>query len=197
MKSLAIEREYGSGGREIGISVAKKAGIPYYDTNLLVRAAKEYELNIGELQEYDEKKTDDLLWSILTTPLNAEDADRSELCKMRDGMKATIKKLAGEGPAVFIGRCSTEILIYHPDVVRTYIYSSSITKKINRIMKKEHVSEAEAKTLMKENDRERQSYFRFWTKKDPRDRKNYDLELNTGMFSIPECADILLYTINH
>lgn len=32
-------------------------------------------------------------------------------------------------------------------------------------MKKEHVSEAEAKTLMKENDRERQSYFRFWTKK--------------------------------
>ncbi|WP_418540368.1 AAA family ATPase [Massilistercora timonensis] len=64
-------------------------------------------------------------------------------------------------------------------------------------MKKEHVSEAEAKTLMKENDRERQSYFRFWTKKDPRDRKNYDLELNTGMLSIPECADILLYTINH
>ena len=60
MKSLAIEREYGSGGREIGISVAKKAGIPYYDTNLLVRAAKEYELNIGELQEYDEKKTEDL-----------------------------------------------------------------------------------------------------------------------------------------
>ena len=64
-------------------------------------------------------------------------------------------------------------------------------------MKKEHVSEAEAKTLMKENDRERQSCFRFWTKKDPRDRKNYDLELNTGMLSIPECADILLYTINH
>ena len=64
-------------------------------------------------------------------------------------------------------------------------------------MKKEHVSEAEAKTLMKENDRERQSYFRFWTKKVPRDSNNYDLELNTGMLSIPECADILLYTINH
>lgn len=35
MKSLAIEREFGSGGREIGMKVAETAGIPYYDRNLL------------------------------------------------------------------------------------------------------------------------------------------------------------------
>ena len=40
MKSLAIEREFGSGGREIGIMVAQKAGIPYYDGELIKKAAR-------------------------------------------------------------------------------------------------------------------------------------------------------------
>ena len=31
MKSVAIEREFGSGGRDIGIRIAKEAQIPYYD----------------------------------------------------------------------------------------------------------------------------------------------------------------------
>lgn len=37
MKSLAIEREFGSGGREIGMRVAELAGIPYYDGELKPR----------------------------------------------------------------------------------------------------------------------------------------------------------------
>ena len=40
MKSLAIEREFGSGGREIGMRVAELAGIPYYDGELLIKAAE-------------------------------------------------------------------------------------------------------------------------------------------------------------
>lgn len=35
MRSLAIEREFGSGGREIGIQVARMAKIPYYDGELI------------------------------------------------------------------------------------------------------------------------------------------------------------------
>ena len=40
MKSVAIEREFGSGGRDIGIRIAKEAQIPYYDGQLLIEAAK-------------------------------------------------------------------------------------------------------------------------------------------------------------
>ena len=42
MKSVAIEREFGSGGRDIGIRIAKEAQIPYYDGQLLIEAAKGY-----------------------------------------------------------------------------------------------------------------------------------------------------------
>ena len=56
MKSLAIEREFGSGGREIGMKVARMAGIPYYDSALMVKAAEAQGISVGMLEEYDEKR---------------------------------------------------------------------------------------------------------------------------------------------
>ena len=55
MKSLAIEREFGSGGREVGMKVAEMAGIPYYDTDLLIKAAEKYGISVGQILDYDEK----------------------------------------------------------------------------------------------------------------------------------------------
>ena len=40
MKIITIGREYGSGGRTIGKLVADKLGIPYYDRELVDKAAK-------------------------------------------------------------------------------------------------------------------------------------------------------------
>ena len=54
MKSVAIEREFGSGGRDIGIRIAKEAQIPYYDGQLLIEAAKGYGIEIATLKEFDE-----------------------------------------------------------------------------------------------------------------------------------------------
>lgn len=54
MKSLAIEREFGSGGREIGMRVAELAGIPYYDGELLIKAAEAQGVSIELLKTYDE-----------------------------------------------------------------------------------------------------------------------------------------------
>ena len=50
MKSMAIEREFGSGGRDIGIRIAKEAQIPYYDGQLLIEAAKRYGIEIADLK---------------------------------------------------------------------------------------------------------------------------------------------------
>ena len=40
-KIITISRQFGSGGREIGEKLAKKLGIPFYDKELITRAAKE------------------------------------------------------------------------------------------------------------------------------------------------------------
>ena len=43
---------------------------------------------------------------------------------------------------------------------------------------------------------ELEKYFKFWTKKDWKDEKNYDLILDTAKFSLEECSEILLKRMN-
>ena len=64
MKSLAIEREFGSGGREVGLKVAETAGISYYDSNLLDKVTERYGESANILNSYDEKWTGSLLFNI-------------------------------------------------------------------------------------------------------------------------------------
>ena len=40
-KIITISREYGSGGRQVGLTVAKKLGMEFYDKELIDAAAKE------------------------------------------------------------------------------------------------------------------------------------------------------------
>ncbi len=192
MKTLAIEREFGSGGREIGKRAAALAGIPYYDGEMLIKEAELKGVSLDLLEEYDEQKTGSILYNIALFANYNQDMNQSKIYEMCCGMQETIRELEMQGPAVFIGRCSTEILKDNPNVVRTYLYSSEEETKIERIMRTEEVTREEARKLMAKKDRQRSSYFKFWTQKKWDDRRNYDLELNTAEFSPDICAQILL-----
>ena len=52
---ITIGRQYGSGGRDVGIELARREGIPYYDKELLVKAAKDSGLSEGVFEDFDEK----------------------------------------------------------------------------------------------------------------------------------------------
>lgn len=195
MKSLAIEREFGSGGREIGMKVAEAAGIAYYDGNLLEKVTERYGESANILNTYDEKWTGSLLFNISMAAGYSQGNDQSKIYQMGYEVGETIQRLQREGPSVFIGRCATHILKNNPNVIRVFIYSSDEKKRIKRIVEAENVSEAEAKKMMDKRDKARRNYFRFWTQNDWGDRGNYDLELNTSILSTDECAKILLYAM--
>ena len=195
MKSLAIEREFGSGGREVGMKVAEAAGISYYDGNLLEKVTERYGESANILNTYDEKWTGSLLFNISMAAGYSQGNDQSKIYQMGYEVGETIQRLQRESPSVFIGRCATHILKDNPGVLRVFIYSSDEKKRIRRIVEKENVSESEAKKMMDKRDKARRNYFRFWTQKDWADRGNYDMELNTSVLSTDECAEILLYAM--
>lgn len=195
MRSLAIEREFGSGGREIGIMVAQKAGIPYYDSELIKKAAEAQGVSVGMLEEFDEKYSGSFLHDFAAY-LNYSQGAANTVYDLFYGLQKTILRLAQESPAVFIGRCSTEILKDRSDVLRAYVYSSDLQKRLSRIVSTEGVTRSEAQALMEKKDRQRKNYFKYWTKKEWADRRNYDIELNTSSLSSEECAGILLDIIN-
>lgn len=192
MKSLAIERQFGSGGREIGRKVAQMAGIPFYDTELIIKAAEMKGVSLDLLKEYDEQRTGSILYNIALFASYSQDSRQNKIYEVCCKLQETIKSIEMQGPAVFIGRCSTEVLRDNPRAVRGYIYSSEEAKRLERIVRSEKVSEAEAKKLMEKKDRQRRDYFKFWTGKKWDDRNNYDLELNTSILSPEKCAVLLL-----
>ena len=53
--SIVIDREYGSGGREVARILSEKLGMAFYDGDLLVMAGREYGIDLGTLRDYDEK----------------------------------------------------------------------------------------------------------------------------------------------
>ena len=196
MKSLAIEREFGSGGREIGKKVAEKAGISCYDDSLIAQVAEAKGVSLDMLKEYDEKRTGSVLYNIGLLASYNYNRNNSQAFELYYELQKTIKALEMQGPAVFIGRSSTEILRDNPRTVRVFIYSSDMDKRIDRIVRTENVTPEQAKKMMEKKERERRDYFKFWTDKDWSDKKNYDMALNTSVLSPDECARILLCAID-
>ena len=52
---ITIGRQFGSGGKEVGIRVAKELGIPFYDKELLQEAAKKSGLCQKIFENFDER----------------------------------------------------------------------------------------------------------------------------------------------
>ena len=102
MKSLAIEREFGSGGREIGMRVAELAGIPYYDGELLIKAAEAQGVSIELLKTYDEQRTGSFLYDIAAFSDYARNR-KNTVYELFEGIRRTMVNIELKGPAVFIG----------------------------------------------------------------------------------------------
>ena len=54
---ITISREYGSGGRAIGEKLAKELGIPFYNKELILMAAKESGLSEEYLKKAEQQKS--------------------------------------------------------------------------------------------------------------------------------------------
>lgn len=193
-----IGREFGSGGSEIAKKLAEKLDIPYYDKDLLARAAKNSGLAEEILNMQDEKPTNSFLYSLvmdtysfggyhpgasfLDMPLN----QRVFLAQFE-----TIKKIAAEGSCVIVGRCADYALAEEPDCINAFIYAGR-DFRTDRIKRNLDIDEAKAKDLINRTDKERSSYYNFYTSKKWGDSRCYDICLNSEKIGIDKCVDILI-----
>ena len=106
MKSLAIEREYGTGGWELGKRIAEIKDIPFYDELGIITEAEKMGYKLTLLKNYEEKKKESILYNIAAIA-NHEAELKIEAEKMIQELfqelKETIEKLHDREPAVFVG----------------------------------------------------------------------------------------------
>lgn len=138
---ITIGREYGSGGREIGKLVADKLGVPFYDKEILTRAAEESGLCHELLERHDEKNTvSGMLAGSAGAGLHVGAGGMGLQMPLNQRVFLAqfdaISKIASEGPGVIVGRCADYVLKDRPGVTHIFIYASE-ERRIARIMRVE------------------------------------------------------------
>ena len=194
MQSIAIDREYGSGGREVARILSEKLGIDYYDGNLLAIAGRERGVNLGTMQLYDEKGVGSILHDFALLGSAAYGGTINEAPFMAySAMAGLIKDLAGREPCVFLGRCAGHILREaHMPVLNVFIYASSMAERVDRVRKVDNVDAGRIEAYIHKKDNQRRNYNKFFTQETWGAREYYDLMLNTSTLGYEGAAKLIL-----
>ena len=196
---VTIARQYGSGGREIGLRVAEKLGVKCYDKELLDRAAKESGICQELFEHHDEKPTNSFLYSLVMDTYSfgyssGAFTDMPINHKVFLAQFDAIKKIASEESCVMVGRCADYALSEHPGTISIFVHAD-LDKRIDRISRKYELSPAQAKDRIQKTDKQRSSYYNYYTSKKWGDANSYHLCLDSGILGIEGCVEMILKAI--
>lgn len=190
---ITIGRQYGSGGREIGIRLAKKLGVPFYDKELLRKAAEKSGLCEKIFENFDERPKS-LLYSIAMDSymfsLPGNGAVDSLEQQVYLATFDAVRHLADQGPCVIIGRCADYALSDRPNALRLFI-SAPLKERIGIVCKRENLPEEKARTLILKTDKRRASYYEYYSSQKWGSVDSYDFCLDSSVFGLDGTVEII------
>lgn len=184
---ITISREFGSGGRTIGKKVADKLQIPCYDAALIQEMVKETGFTEEYIKEAGEYAPGGFLSAAFSNrmlgPTN-EDILWENQCKV-------ITALAEKGACVIVGRCADYILQNKADCLKVFIHAD-MQFRAERIVKEYGEREQSAEERLRDKDKRRAAYHRFYTNMKWGYAQNYHLALDSGVLGLEPCVDIIV-----
>ena len=103
----------------------------------------------------------------------------------------SIKKLAENESCVIVGRCADYALANRPNTVNVFIHAD-MDDRVKVVSKRMDITENKARDLCIKKDKQRSSYYNYYTSKKWGDSRSYDLTLNASKLSVDECVNIIL-----
>ncbi len=185
---ITIGRQHGSNGRDIARSLAAELGYACYDKEILDQAAADSNFSREIFESYDEKKISAF---IVPTPhyIGMNDGLRLNM-QIASAQFEAIRTLAEKGSAVFVGRCADYILRNREDLVRVFIHAD-LPFRVQALMQRKGIEEDAAKKLIKEVDKDRSSYYRYFTDQIWGESEYYDICLDSSRIGVPGCVQVI------
>ncbi len=201
-KIITISRQYGSGGREIGAKLAQALGIPFYDNELITRAAKESGFAESTFANAESKATNSLLYSIAMgmsaygghevgyTSLSLDD-------RIFIAQSDVIRKFANEGPCVIVGRCADYILRDLDNVVNVFIWAD-IEYRVHRATTMYGFPVNKAADNIYKTDKRRANYYNYHASEKWGKAENYHLSIRSDYVGIDNTVEVIKqYVLSH
>lgn len=192
---IALNRQFGSGGKEVGVKLAQKLGIKVYDEEIPKLASEKSGIRLDYFEKVDEKPTDSFLYALAMNTFSIGNAmnpiDHALSNDRLFNIQAeVIKELAQEESFVLIGRCGEYILRDEPNCVRIYI-CAPIEKRVERISKLYGINEKEALKKITSVDKKRESYYGYYAGKDWGACSSYELVVDPSVLGTEEAAELI------
>ena len=197
-KVITIGREFGSGGRELARKLAEALNIEYYDKEIIEEISKRTELSekyVHQIIEHDPHALFPITVGHTFAYLHHHGIERQQAVYQEQC--AVIKEMAEKSSCIIVGRCADYILReYNP--LKLFVYSD-MEHKIERCKVRadisEHFTDKELAKHIKDVDKCRAKYYRFYTGKEWGDKLNYDLCINTATMDLDEVVKMLVKMI--
>ena len=196
---ITIGRQFGSGGKEIGIRVAKELGIPFYDKELLQEAAKKSGLCEKIFENFDERPKS-LLYSIAMDSymfsLPGAGAGDSLEQQVYLATFDTIRHIAEQGPCVIIGRCADYALAENPKHLSLFIHAPR-EARIQRVARRQKLTPEEARKTIIKTDKRRASYYEYYSSKKWGAVDSYDFCLDSSYLGLSGTVELIRAMVEH
>ena len=178
---IAIGRQFGSGGHDIGKILAEKLGYDFYDAEIIQMTAGTTGYTPEFIKKNEEIMTNSLIYDLVNQMyLNADMQDEAPKDKIFEAECQVVRDLAKKGNCVIVGRCADYVLRNSGNCLKVF-FSAPLVSRIRRVAQRQNISEGEAKATVQKNEKLRADNYRYYTHRMWGAAGNFDLSLNTDL----------------
>ena len=203
---ITINRELGSGGRTVGRKLAEKLGVKFYDKALIKALEEKYHLTVEEIEKLKGQKHN--WWADFERVVGIgpgmtanyympQKGDASGLLTTKEMFKVEteiLKGIAEEESCVVAGRSGFHVFREHPNHLSILI-QASMDYRVERVMRKQNMTEDEARKTIERVDKMRENYVKKYTGTSRYDTRNYQLVIDADGKTEEEIASIIMQYI--
>ena len=178
---IAIGRQFGSGGHNMGKVLAEKLGYDFYDAEIIQMTAGTTGYTPEFIKKNEEIMTNSLLYDLVNQMyLNTDMQDEAPKDKIFEAECQVVRDLAEKGSCVIVGRCADYVLRNSANCLKVF-FSAPLESRIKRVARRQNISEKEARAVVQKNEKLRADNYRYYTRRMWGAAGNFDLSLNTDL----------------
>lgn len=203
--TVTIARQLGSGGSELGHSLAEALGIRCIDREIISQTAKQFDVQEQDVAEREERVAP--FWermlngfvvgapeaAYVAPPPTQMPSDR----EIFEAETEVLKRIAAREECVIVGRAASHVLIPHPLMLNVLLYAP-LEFRIARVMQVYGAATPEAaRAQIQRSDSMRGKSIAQMTGKDWMAPENYHLCIDSSTLPIPEISQLLTGFVRH
>lgn len=192
---IAIGREFGSGGFQIGEKLAEALGVTFYDQQLTEMGIAESGLSPDFVHDHEQNMSNAVVYDLLAANYAMSNEGLTPVERLYAAQTAIIRRIAASDEScVIVGRCADYILYDDPNCFRIFIHATPAAR-IPRIMAQFGCDEKQARVRMNNTDQARARHYKHFTGRNYGSQQYYHLAVDSGQVGVDGAVELIMNAI--